>query len=144
MYCELFFIIIPYNGCLWLETRFITVPVQIIVKKILITDTLCFKAHNTSDQQQKYILICSIQHNVSTTFIYNEHAFFKSHMKFMRKQCLHRHEALLLEGRVQDRILWPSCTTVGGKTSLFINQRHAKKEVMDHICHRIFCRPKRP
>ena len=97
------------------------------MKKLLITDTLCFKAHNTSDQQQKYILICSIQHNVSTTFIYNEHAFFKLHMKFMHKQCLHHHVALILEGRVQDPILWPSCTMVGGKTSLFISQRHAKK-----------------
>ena len=113
------------------------------MKKHLITDTLCFRAHNTSDQQQKYILICSIQHNVSTSFIYNEHAFFKSHMKFMRKQCLYRHAALILEGRVQDRILWTSCTTVGGKTRLFVSQRHAKKRSDEPLLSTNFLSPEK-
>ena len=47
----------------------------------------------------------------------------------MRKQCLYSHAALYLEGRVQDPILRPSCTRVGGKTSLFVRQRHAKNRV---------------
>ena len=47
----------------------------------------------------------------------------------MRKQCLYSHAALYLEERVQDRILRPSCTRVGGKTSLFVRQRHAKNRV---------------
>ena len=47
----------------------------------------------------------------------------------MRKQYLYSHAALYLEGRVQDRILRPSCTRVGGKTSLFVRQRHAKNRV---------------
>ena len=61
----------------------------------------------------------------------------------MRKQCLHRHAALILEGRVQDPILWPSCTTVGSKTSLFVSQRHAKKRSDEPLLSPNFLSPEK-
>ena len=70
-----------------------------------------------------------IQHNTSTSFIYNEHAFLKLRIKFMRKQCLHDHAALILEGRVQDPILRASWTKVGRKTSRFVSQWHATNRI---------------
>ena len=89
------------------------------MKKRLITDTPYVSNLITP---QKSIL----EYNTSTSFIYNEHAFFQLHM---RKQCLDRHAALILEGRVQDPILQPSCTKSGGKTSLFVRPRHAKNRI---------------
>ena len=61
----------------------------------------------------------------------------------MRKQCLHLHAALILEGRVQDRILWTSCTTVGGKTRLFVSQRHAKKRSDEPLLSTNFLSPEK-